>query len=76
MNVLDQFVAEKLLTEAQLETIASRQASGEIIPLESLLLELGVLSSEIRRVFSNYYEIPGFEIPEEFHISNALNSKN
>ena len=57
MNVLDQFVAEKLLTEAQLETIASRQASGEIIPLESLLLELGVLSSEIRRVFSNYYEI-------------------
>lgn len=72
MNVLDQFVAEKLLTEAQLETIASRQASGEIIPLESLLLELGVLSSEIRRVFSNYYEIPGFEIPEEFHISNDV----
>ncbi len=72
MNVLDQFVAEKLLTQDQLETIASRQAGGDAAPLESLLIELGVQSDEVKRIFSGYYEIPSFTIPEEFHISNDV----
>ncbi len=72
MNVLDQFVAEKLLTQDQLETLASRQAGGEAAPLESLLLELGVQSDEVKRIFSQYYEIPSFTVPEEFHITNDV----
>jgi type IV pilus assembly protein PilB len=72
MNVLDQFVAEKLLTQDQLETIASRQAGGESAPLESLLIELGVSSDEVKRIFSQYYEIPSFTVPEEFHIANDV----
>ncbi|MFN3693076.1 MAG: GspE/PulE family protein [Candidatus Paceibacteria bacterium] len=72
MNVLDQFVAEKLLTQDQLETIASRQAGGEAAPLESLLLELGVQSDDVKRIFSQYYEIPSFTVPEEFHITNDV----
>lgn len=72
MNVLDQFVAEKLLTQDQLEAIASRQSGGETLPLETLLIELGVSSDDVKRLFSSYFEIPSFTIPEEFLISNEV----
>ena len=72
MNVLDQFVAEKLLTEVQLETIVARQAAGEMVPLETTLLEMGVSQENIKRIFAHYYEIPNFTIPEGFEISNEV----
>lgn len=71
MNVLDQFLAERLITQDQLETIASRQA-GESLPLETILLELGVAETEVKRLFAAYYEIPSYTIGEEFLIPNDV----
>jgi type IV pilus assembly protein PilB len=71
MNVLDQFLAERLVTQDQLETIASRQAA-ESLPLETVLLELGVAAEEVKRVFASYYEIPSHTIGEDFLITNEI----
>jgi type IV pilus assembly protein PilB len=71
MNVLDQFLAERLVTQDQLETIASRQAT-ESLPLETVLLELGVAADEVKRVFASYYEIPSHTIGEDFLITNEI----
>jgi type IV pilus assembly protein PilB len=71
MNVLDQFLAERLITQDQLETIASRQA-GESLPFETILLELGVAETEVKRLFAAYYEIPSYTIGEEFLIPNDV----
>ncbi len=71
MNVLDQFLAEKLITQDQLETIASRQVS-EGVNLETILRDLGVQVDAIKRLFSTYYEIPSYTFPDEFTISGDV----
>lgn len=71
MNALDQFIAERLITQDQLETIASRQAS-ESAALETILIEMGVAPSEVKRLFAAYYEIPAYDITEDFLIPNDI----
>ncbi len=67
MNVLDLFIAEGLVSPAQLETISTRQ-STESIALETILLELGISKEDVKRVYSKHYEIPTFTLGEEFSI--------
>jgi type IV pilus assembly protein PilB len=68
MNVLDLFIAEGLVTQAQLEDIAAKQSSGDVA-LESIFLELGIARDQVRRVFAMYHEIPAFTIDEDFTIA-------
>lgn len=72
MNVLDLFLAERLISQDQLETIASRQAT-EQLPLEAILLDLGIARDEVKRLFATYFEIPSHTIDDDFIVpSNIL----
>ncbi len=73
MTIIDSFIAEGLLSPAQIEIIAEKQtADGR--NLEDILRELGITEEAIRTVFSRYYEIPPFTFDEDFRVpSEVLN---
>ncbi len=71
MTVLDQFLAEKLITPQQLELIATKQA-GASVPLESILIEIGLSQAIVKELFAKYFEIPAFDISEEFFVPSDV----
>jgi type IV pilus assembly protein PilB len=71
MGPLDILVQRGELTEALARQI-SEKVQNEGVTLESALLEHGLPDVVVRDLFADYYEVPGFILPEGFSITEEV----